>query len=66
MAMTVKTTEGKKTPSKKNITLKDIIVSELTFVDIDGVDLTEDFIDAVPDGIETMNIKVSFELPDED
>lgn len=66
MAMTVKTTEGKKTPSKKNITLKDIIVSELTFVDIDGVDLTEDFVNAVPEGIEMIDLKVSFELPDED
>lgn len=64
----IKETEQKTTAAKRNIKLKDILVSEIRLVDIDGEDLTQKFIDAIPKGMETVELKVSFELdlPDEE
>lgn len=64
----IKETEQKTTAVKRNIKLKDILVSEIRLVDIDGEDLTQKFIDAIPKGMETVELKVSFELdlPDEE
>jgi len=64
----IKETEQKTTAAKRNIKLKDILVSEIRLVDIDGEDLTQKFIDAIPNGMETVELKVSFELdlPDEE
>jgi hypothetical protein len=58
----IKETEQKTTAAKRNIKLKDILVSEIRLVDVDGEDLTQKFIDAIPDGMETVELKVSFEL----
>lgn len=58
----IKETEQKTTAAKRNIKLKDILVSEIRLVDIDGEDLTQKFIDAIPKGMETVELKVSFEL----
>ena len=58
----VKNTEQKLAPAKRNIKLKDILVSEIRLVDADGEDLTQKFIDAIPEGMETVELKVSFEL----
>lgn len=58
----VKETEQKTTAAKRNIKLKDILVSEIRLVDADGEDLTQKFIDAIPEGMETVELKVSFEL----
>lgn len=66
MALTTKITEGKVTPTKKTIKLDNILVSQIKLVDIDGIDLTQDFIDAIPEGIDTFSTKVTFEIPDED
>lgn len=64
----IKETEQKTTAAKRNIKLKDILVSEIRLVDIEGEDLTQKFIDAIPEGMETVELKVSFELdlPDEE
>lgn len=64
----IKETEQKTTAAKRNIKLKDILVSEIRLVDIDGEDLTQKFIDAIPEGMGTVELKVSFELdlPDEE
>lgn len=64
----IKETEQKTTAAKRNIKLKDILVSEIRLVDNDGEDLTQKFIDAIPSGMETVELKVSFELdlPDEE
>ena len=64
----IKETEQKTTAAKRNIKLKDILVSEVRLVDIEGEDLTQKFIDAIPKGMETVELKVSFELdlPDEE
>lgn len=58
----IKETEQKTTAAKRNIKLKDILVSEIRLVDADGEDLTQKFIDAIPEGMETVELKVSFEL----
>jgi len=64
----IKETEQKVTSAKRNIKLKDILVSEIRLVDIDGEDLTQKFIEAIPEGMATVELKVSFELdlPDEE
>lgn len=64
----IKNTEQKTTAAKRNIKLKDILVSEIRLVDVEGEDLTQKFIEAIPEGMETVELKVSFELasPDEE
>ena len=58
----IKETEQKTTAAKRNIKLKDILVSEIRLVDADGEDLTQKFIEAIPEGMEAVELKVSFEL----
>lgn len=62
----IKETEQKTTAAKRNIKLKDILVKEIRLVDADGEDLTQKFIDAIPKGMETVELKVSFELDSEE
>ena len=57
--------EEKITPAKKNIKLDGIFVKDLKFVDETG-DITQQVIDAIPSGIETVDFKLTFELPDEE
>ena len=63
--VSIKETESKVTAAKKNITIKDAIVKELRFVDETG-DVTEQVLSAIPKGFETINVKISLELPDEE
>ena len=63
--ISIKETESKVTAAKKNITIKDAIVKELRFVDETG-DVTEQVLSAIPKGFETINVKISLELPDEE
>ena len=58
----IKETESKVTAAKRNIKLKDILVSKIRLIDADGEDLTQKFIDALPGDTETVELKVSFEL----
>lgn len=62
--VSIKETESKVTAAKKNITIKDAIVKELRFVDETG-DVTEQVLSAIPEGFETINVKISLELPEE-
>ena len=62
--VSIKETESKITAAKKNITIKDAIVKELRFVDDTG-DVTEQVLSAIPEGFETINVKISLELPEE-
>lgn len=62
--VSIKETESKVTAAKKNITIKDAIVNELRFVDETG-DVTEQVLSAIPEGFETINVKISLELPEE-
>lgn len=67
MSFKTKTTESRITPSKKTLELKNISVKDLKLIDTDtGEDITEAVIKEIPVGIETVDFKLSFELPDED
>lgn len=63
----VKETPSKVTPSKKVITFKNISVENLRLIDTDtGEDVAQQLIDALPDGVDTIDFKISVELDDED
>lgn len=63
----IKEVDAKTTPRKKNLELKNISVKDLKLIDTDtGEDITEAVIKEIPVGIETVDFKLSFELPDED
>ena len=62
--VSIKETESKVTSAKKNITIKDALVSQLRFVDESG-DVTEQVLSAIPPEFKTINIKITLELPDE-
>ena len=58
--------EQKVTPAKKSIKLDGIYVKDLKFVDETG-DITQQVIDALPDGTEQVGFKITVELQsDED
>lgn len=59
--VTIKETESKVTVAKKNIAIKGALVKELRFVDETG-DVTKEVLDAIPDGYETIDVKISLEL----
>lgn len=60
-------TESKRVCAKKNIQLKNISVKDLCLVDTDtGENVTQEVIDALPEGTETVDFKITVELPDED
>ena len=63
----IKEVDAKTTPRKKQLDLKNISVKDLKLIDTDtGEDITKEVIDAIPSGIDTVDFKLTFELPDED
>ena len=63
----VKEVESKVTPKKKNLELKNISVKDLKLIDTDtGEDITEQVIAEIPVGIDTVDFKLSFGLPDDE
>ena len=63
----IKEVDAKTTPRKKNLELKNISVKDLKLIDTDtGEDITEAVIKEIPSGIETVDFKLTFELPDEE
>ena len=63
----IKEVDAKTTPRKKNLELKNISVKDLKLIDTDtGEDITEAVIKEIPVGIETVDFKLSFELPDDE
>ena len=62
--VSIKETESKVTAAKKNITIKDALVSELRFVDESG-DVTNQVLSAIPPEFKTINVKITLEIPDE-
>ena len=58
-----KEVESKVTPKKKNLELKNISVKDLRLVDTDtGEDITDKVIAEIPDGIDTVDFKLTFEI----
>lgn len=62
----VKISEGKYTPKKKNISVKDVYIRDGFLTDDDGTDVLEEINDALPDGVERFSFKLSFEIPDDE
>lgn len=63
----IKEVDAKTTPKKKQLELKNISVKDLKLIDTDtGEDITAAVIKEIPAGIETVDFKLSFELPDDD
>ena len=63
----IKEVDAKTTPRKKNLELKNISVKDLKLIDTDtGEDITEQVIAEIPVGIDTVDFKLSFELPDDE
>lgn len=59
--------KSKTTPRKKNIQLKNISLHDLNLIDTDiGENITQEVIDALPEGTETINFNISVELPEEE
>lgn len=55
-------TEEKLTPAKQNVKLDGIFVKDLKFVDETG-DITQQVLDALPEGTEQVGFKITVELP---
>lgn len=63
----ITTSESKTTPAKKNIQLKNISVRDLKIVDTDtGEDITEQVVSEIPEGVDVVNFKLTFDLPDKE
>ena len=59
--------ESKTTPRKKNIQLKNIALHDLHLIDTDTCEnITQEVIDALPEGTETVDLKITVELPEEE
>ena len=59
--------ESKTTPRKRNIQLKNISLHDLNLIDTDtGENITQEVIDALPEGTKTVDFKISVELPEEE
>ena len=59
--------KSKITPRKKNIQLKNISLHNLNLIDTDtGENITQEVIDALPEGTETVDFKITVELPEEE
>lgn len=55
---------GKITPAKRTIKVNNIVLADSRLVDEDG-DITQEIIDNLPEGIETISFKITVELPEE-
>ena len=62
----VKEVESKVTPKKKNLELKNISVKDLKLIDTDtGEDITDNVIAEIPEGIDTVDFKLTFDIDEE-
>lgn len=62
----ISTTEAKMSAPKKTIKLEGMRVDMLRLVDEDGVDVTKEVVDALPEGTDYISFKIVCELPDEE
>ncbi|WP_394923540.1 hypothetical protein [uncultured Robinsoniella sp.] len=65
--MAIKITESieKVTPAKKTITVNDILVDKLRLIDDSG-DITQQVLEALPEGVDKVSFKIIIELPSEE
>lgn len=57
--------KSKTTPRKTNIQLKNISLHDLNLIDT-GENITQEVIVALPEGTETVNFKITVDLPEEE
>ena len=63
----IKEIPEKLNPKKKTVDLKNISLPNLHLIDTDtGEDITQEVIDALPEGTETVDFKITVELPEEE
>ena len=65
MAIKITNTDAKVSVPKRTITIKGAVVKDLRFVDETG-DVTNMVLDEIPENLETIDVKITLELPDED
>lgn len=66
MGLEIKNTKKRETPAKKVLDLKNIAVKDMCLVDaVTGENITDDVIAEIPEGIEMVDFKLSFEISDE-
>lgn len=65
--MAIKITESaeKITPAKKTVKFTDVFLKDLKFVDEEG-DITQQVVDALPEGTEKVSFSITVELPSEE
>lgn len=60
-------TPEKLNPRKRNIQLKNISLHDLNIIDTDtGENITQEVIDTLPEGTETIDFNISVKLPEEE
>lgn len=64
MAVKVTNTDAKVSAPKRTITIKGAVIKELKFVDETG-DVTNVVLEEIPENLETIDVKITLELPDE-
>lgn len=66
--MAIKITESaeKITPAKKTVKVTDVLLNELKFVDEENGDITNQVIEALPEGTEKVSFSITVELPSEE
>lgn len=63
----VNETKSKITPATKTVKLENISLADMHLVDTDtGEDITQQVIDELPEGTETVNFNIKVELPEEE
>lgn len=64
MAVKITNTDAKVSAPKRTISIKGAVVKELKFVDETG-DVTDMVLEQIPKNLETIDVKITLELPDE-
>lgn len=65
----VNETKSKITPATKTVKLENISLADMHLIDTDtdtGEDITQQVIDELPEGTETVNFNIKVELPEEE
>ena len=64
MAVKITNTDAKVSAPKRTIAIKGAVIKELKFVDETG-DVTNMVLKEIPENLETIDVKITLELPDE-
>ena len=65
MGIKISESSEKHTPAKKTVKVTDVFLKDLKFVDEEG-DITQQVVDALPEGTEKVSFSITVELPSEE